>query len=240
MASSDPLIGQTGDMRGVLFDIGGVFLVPDRGRIVQALGDPMEGLSDTAFDRAHFEGMHALDVTNASGDEEQRVYLDGYLTSLGIPGADREATIDAIRPLWSEPSPDLWQRILSGSISGLHSLGDANLSLGMVSNSDGHAEEALVRNGICQVGPGPGVSVLTIVDSFVVGVAKPDPAIFDFALPALALDPLEVIYVGDSVKYDVRSAGAAGMTPLHMDPFDLCREADHLHVAGVGDVLHHV
>ena len=137
-------------MRGLLFDIGGVFLVPDRGRIVQALGDPMEGLSDTAFDRAHFEGMHALDVTNASGDEEQRVYLDGYLTSLGIPGADREATIDAIRPLWSEPSPDLWQRILSGSISGLRSLGDANLSLGMVSNSDGHAEEALVRNGIAR------------------------------------------------------------------------------------------
>ena len=84
------------------------------------------------------------------------------------------------------------------------------------------------------------MSVVTIVDSFVVGVAKPDPAIFDFALPALALDPLEVIYVGDSVKYDLRSAEAAGMTPLHMDPFDLCREADHLHVAGVEDVLHHV
>jgi hypothetical protein len=156
-------------MRGVLFDVGGVFLVPDRSRIVQALGDPMERLSYAAFDRAHYEGMHVLDLTDASGDEEQRVYLNGYLTSLGLPGADLEAAIDALSPLWSEPSPELWQWILSGSISGLRSLGDANLSLGMVSNSDGHAEEALVRNEICQVGPGPGVSVLRSSTPFSLG-----------------------------------------------------------------------
>jgi phosphoglycolate phosphatase-like HAD superfamily hydrolase len=72
-----------------------------------------------------------------------------------------------------------------------------------------------------KLGPGQGVPVLAIVDSGVVGVAKPDPTIFDFALPALGKDPSEVIYVGDSVKYDVRSAEAAGVTPLHLDPFGL-------------------
>jgi putative hydrolase of the HAD superfamily len=84
------------------------------------------------------------------------------------------------------------------------------------------------------------VPVQTIIDSGVVGVAKPDPAIFDFALPSLDLDPSEVIYVGDSVKYDIRSAEAAGMTPLHIDPFGLCEERDHSHVADVGEVLHYV
>ena len=73
--------------------------------------------------------------------------------------------------------------------------------MGIVSNSDGHVEQEMVRNEICQVGPGPGVPVQAIIDSGVVGVAKPDPAIFDFALPSLELDPSEVIYVGDSVKY---------------------------------------
>jgi putative hydrolase of the HAD superfamily len=235
-----PLSGQTGGMRGVLLDVGGVFLVPSRARIVQALGRLIGGLSDAAFDRAHFGGMRALDVANASGNEERRVYLHGYLSSLGIPESEMETAIDTLEPLWREPSTDLWRRILRGSISGLRGLDNADLRLGMVSNSDGHVEEELVRSKICQVGPGPGVSVLTIVDSYVVGVAKPDPTIFDFALPALGLDPSDVIYVGDSVKYDIRSAEAAGMTPLHFDPFGLCQEVDHLHVAGVEDVLRHV
>ena len=77
-------------------------------------------------------------------------------------------------------------------------------------------------------------------DSQVVGVAKPDPAIFDFAVPVLGKAPSDVIYVGDSVKYDVRSAEAAGMTPLHFDPFGLCQAIDHAHVASVGEALQHV
>jgi FMN phosphatase YigB (HAD superfamily) len=38
------------------------------------------------------------------------------------------------------------------------------------------------------------------VDSALVGIAKPAPAIFASALEALALDPEEVAYVGDSVR----------------------------------------
>ncbi len=125
-------------------------------------------------------------------------------------------------------------------VAGLRTLYQAGLRLGVVSNSDGHVEGELARNNICQVGPGSGVPVLTVIDSAVVGVAKPDPAIFDFALPALGLEPSDVIYVGDSVKYDIRSAQAAGMTPLHFDPFNLCEQTDHLHVAQIGAVLHHV
>jgi putative hydrolase of the HAD superfamily len=183
--------------------------------------------------------MHALDVANVSANEDWRIYLNGYVSSLGIPDAQLDGTIDRLDSLWRSPSADLWQRVLSGSIAGLRTLDDAGLKLGIVSNSDGHVEEELIRNEICQVGPGSGVRVLTIVDSGVVGVAKPDPTIFDFAIPVLGLDPSEVVYVGDSVKYDVRSAEAAGMTPLHFDPFGLCDEVDHAHVGRVEDVLEH-
>ena len=227
-------------MQGVLLDVGGVFLVPSKDRLFEALGEPIARSSDAECDRAHFEGMHALDVASAPGNEDRRTYLDGYLSSIGIPEDRREAAIDRLVPVWQGPSLDLWRRILSGSIAGLRTLYRADLRLGIVSNSDGHVEEELVRNEICQVGPGRGVPVRSIVDSGVVGVAKPDPAIFDFALPSLDLDPSEVIYVGDSVKYDVRSAEAAGMTPLHIDPFGLCEEMDHFHIAGVGEVLNYV
>ncbi len=226
-------------MQGVLLDVGGVFLVPSRDRVVDALGELIGTPSDAECDRAHFEGMHALDVANVPGDGDRRIYLVGYLSSIGIPADRLEAAIDRLIPLWTGPSLDLWRRVLGGSIVGLRQLCDAELRLGVVSNSDGHVGEELVRNKICQVGPGPGVPVRTIIDSGVVGVAKPDPTIFDFALPSLGLDPSDVIYVGDSVKYDVRSAEAAGMTPLHFDPFNLCEETDHLHIAHVGDVIHY-
>jgi putative hydrolase of the HAD superfamily len=227
-------------MHGVLLDVGGVFLVPSRDRVVEALGELIGTLSDAQCDRAHFEGIHALDVANVPGDGDMGFYLNGYLLSLGIPEDRLEEAIDKLVPVWRGPSLDLWRRILNGSIAGLRRLHHADLRLGIVSNSDGHVEEELVRDEICQLGPGQGVPVQTIVDSGVVGVAKPDPTIFDSALPSLRLDPSDVIYVGDSVKYDIRSAEAAGTTPLHFDPLSLCEETNHLRIAQVGDVLHHV
>jgi putative hydrolase of the HAD superfamily len=227
-------------MRGVLLDVGGVFLVPSRDRLVEALGELIGGVSDDQCDRAHFEGIRALDVVDVPSEEDRRIYLSAYLSSMDIPDDQLEDAIDKLVPVWTGPSLDLWRRVLSGSIGGLWDLHHANLKLGIVSNSDGHVEEELVRNEICQVGPGPGVPVQAIIDSGVVGVAKPDPTIFDFALPSLEVDPSEVIYVGDSVKYDVRSAEAAGMTPLHFDPFELCRDVDHEHVAHVADVLNSI
>jgi putative hydrolase of the HAD superfamily len=231
---------QTGGVDGVLLDVGGVFLVPSRDRLVKALGQLIGGVSDAQCDRAHFEGIHALDVADVPGNEDWHIYLSAYLSSMAIPQDRLEDAVDALIPLWRGPSPDLWRRVLSGSIGGLWSLHGANLRLGIVSNSDGHVEEEMGRNEICQVGPGPGVPVQVIIDSGVVGVAKPDPTIFDFALPPLGLDPSEVIYVGDSVKYDIHAAEAAGLTPLHLDPFRLCEDRDHGHVAHLGEVLNNV
>jgi putative hydrolase of the HAD superfamily len=227
-------------MRGVLLDVGGVFLVPSRDRLVEALGELIGGVSDVQCDRAHFEGIRALDVIDGSSNEDRRIYLSAYLSSMDISDDQLEDAIDKLIPVWSGPSLDLWRRVLRGSIGGLWDLHHANLKLGIVSNSDGHVEEEMSLNEICQVGPGAGVPVQAIIDSGVVGVAKPDPAIFDFALPSLEVDPSEVIYVGDSVKYDVRSAEAAGMTPLHIDPFGLCGDMDHRHVAGVSEVLNNI
>ena len=224
-------------MQGVLLDVGGVFLVPSRDRLAQELGGLVGGLADTQFDRAHFHGIHALDAASVPGNEDWRIYLRAYLSSLGLARDQLEPAIDVLAPLWRGPSVDLWRRILSESVAGLRTLHDADLGLGIVSNSDGRVEEELIRGDICQVGPGQGVPVLTVIDSGVVGVAKPDPAIFGFALPTLGLDPADVLYVGDSVKYDVRAAEAAGMTPVHFDPFGLCSDTDHRHIARVGDAL---
>ena len=45
------------------------------------------------------------------------------------------------------------------------------------------------------------------------------------------------MYVGDTVRYDVRGARAAGLEPVHFDPYGLCPErGNHAHVARLADI----
>jgi putative hydrolase of the HAD superfamily len=77
-----------------------------------------------------------------------------------------------------------------------------------------------------------------VVDSAVVGVAKPDPAIFGIALDALGVPASRtVLYVGDSLRYDVAGAVAAGLQPVHLDPYGLCPlPSGHPHVRSLAEL----
>ena len=74
-----------------------------------------------------------------------------------------------------------------------------------------------------------------IIDSEVVGVAKPDPAIFDHALPYFEeFERDRIAYVGDSVTMDVASSAAAGLHPILIDPYDDHLGADFERIVSVG------
>ena len=100
--------------------------------------------------------------------------------------------------------------------------------MGVVSNASGQIAEVLSRSGVCQAGDGTAVAVRVVVDSHVVGVAKPDPrssttrcAYFE------GIERREVAYVGDSVTMDVGvRARAAGLHPILLDPYDDHPDAD--------------
>ena len=80
-----------------------------------------------------------------------------------------------------------------------------------------------------------------VIDSAVVGVAKPDPRIFTLALDALGLPDADrgtVVHVGDSLRYDVTGALAAGVRPLHLDPYGFCPAPDgHEHLRRLSDLI---
>ena len=59
-----------------------------------------------------------------------------------------------------------------------------------------------------------------IIDSAVVGIAKPDPRVFALAARALRLQAREVVYVGDIPDVDVVGAQRAGMAGVLIDPYD--------------------
>ena len=67
----------------------------------------------------------------------------------------------------------------------------------------------------------------SVVASEIVGVEKPDPAIFRLALAELSLPPEQmVLYVGNEYRADVMGARAAGLTPVLIDRYALYPHAD--------------
>jgi FMN phosphatase YigB (HAD superfamily) len=137
---------------------------------------------------------------------------------VGVPEHNHEA---ATYVLSRTRHAHLWRAPLAGSAEALRGLNAAGVPVGVVSNASGQIEEILERSGICQVGDGVHASVRCIIDSHVVGVTKPDPRIFDFALPFFdGIDRSRIAYVGDSVVMDVGGATAAGLIPILVDPYD--------------------
>ncbi len=77
-----------------------------------------------------------------------------------------------------------------------------------------------------------------VIDSHVVGVAKPDPRIFDFALPYFSeFERDRIVYVGDSVTMDIVSARGAGLHPVLIDPYDDHPDADFERIRSVEDIV---
>jgi len=219
----------------VILDVGGVLLVPDEAIVGQALRGFGLALDDALLSAAHYLAVHYVDdKTRALSD---RPYEIGYLSALGFAGDELAAGLGAFDELWKLPAIDLWSQQVPGGVELLAQLSSQDAPVAIVSNSDGTVEESLRRQGLCQVGVGPSPTVASIIDSALVGVAKPDPRIFTPALAALRLEPNQCVYVGDSERFDVRGAEAAGIRSLHYDPLCLCRNSmAHSHLSLLSDL----
>jgi putative hydrolase of the HAD superfamily len=228
----------SGDVTAILLDAGGVLLFPQP----EAMLAPLRaaGLSpDLAMhERAHYRAMAVLDVPGSPAPDRETwwsSYLSDYITECGVAP-------DLVRDIAAEMAgiPGLgWTHVGSDVHTALLGLAGLGVPLGIVSNSDGTVEAELRRLGVCQAGDGEGVPVGVVIDSAVVGVAKPDPEIFRIALDALGVAPGgTVLHVGDSLRYDVTGAIAAGLRPVHLDPYGYCpAPSGHEHVTSIGDVL---
>ena len=219
----------------VLFDAGGVLLLPDAEYVRSALRPSGQLLDVPTVDRAHYAAMAAVDdalarmelasggLTSAVWERGlQRVYRDAKLRALGLPDHDPAVEEEVFRASWSRVAP--------GAIDTLCAVAEQQLPIAIVSNANGSIEADLKALSICQVGEGAGTCVIAIIDSTVVGVAKPDPAIFRFALAAAGVSPERALFVGDSVAIDVAGARAAGIDAVHFDPYHFCGGNGHVDI----------
>lgn len=222
------------EIDAVLFDAGGIFVIPDPTVLAPLLAYFGATTDIGAYHRAHYRAMAAKSAAG-SPESDWSEYNRAYVASVGVPAEEHE---DAATILGQTRNAWLWRWPLADSVEALRRLHERRIPIGVVSNASGQIEAILSRSRVCQVGDGHGVPVRVIIDSHLVGVAKPDPRIFDFGLAGLGeVDRNRVAYVGDSVTMDVGGARAAGLFPVLLDPHDDHPGADFHRVRSLLDLV---
>jgi FMN phosphatase YigB (HAD superfamily) len=231
----------------VVFDIGGVFLIrhPDPVRNGMGRGGFTMPLDEgTLYHDAHYHAVRAL--TNVIGDGNINEYSrefwinfeHAYLGFLGV-GHDEieQATEVMFTEVFKKEAHPIWRMFLQNNIDAFKRLGASGMPIAIVTNNDGTAEAQMRDFGICQIGDGPLTSVAAIVDSGILKIAKPEPAIFTPVLEALGTDAARTLYVGDTVHADVVGATRAGMPVVQLDPLGLHHDLPHTKAVGVAEVV---
>src|SRR5450432_4495554 len=147
-----------------------------------------------------------------------------------VPLARVDDALAGLSEFFRSPVAGVWNVVPEGVVEHLRDLAATGVAIGVVSNADGSVAATLRRCGI---------PFDVVIDSTVVGFVKPEPEIFALALERLDVAARDAVHVGDMVSADVHGAHAAGVRPLHLDPFGDCSypSGHHEHVRSVGDVV---
>ncbi len=211
----------------VIFDAGGVLLLPDAEAGMAAIAEFHDGSVPADWRRAHYAALVAL---------EQMEPID-WLAHRRVVAAEigvRTEHLDAAAPLIDDVMTSPWVPV-DGAADALRALSAAGYKLAVVSNAWGTMAEWLEHHKVCSVTDDELPRVGAVIDSHVVGIEKPDPRIFHFALDALDVAPERSLYVGDTVRFDVKGALAAGLHPVHVDPYHFC-DGEHSHIASLAEL----
>ncbi len=202
------------DIETVFFDAGGVLVHPNWMRVGKVLTSHNIAFAVTDLSRAELLCNRELDDRHLIGstNDEQRWYrffsrtfeLAGLqITPETLPHILAELQAQhAIHNLWDSVAPD--------ALDALTALNRAGRRCVVVSNANGTVADLLTRVGLRH-------QFFEVIDSGVVGVEKPSPAIFYLALQLANASKETTVHVGDFYHIDIVGAAAAGLQAVLLD-----------------------
>ncbi|ACZ40904.1 HAD-IA family hydrolase [Sphaerobacter thermophilus] len=146
-------------------------------------------------------------VSAAAGDERRRTFVTNVLRNAGVPDADLERSVAAVRDAYDTPR---MYHVYDDAMPTIRGLWDRGLKLGVIANARPTISRVLLALGF-------GEYIGFWVISEVVGVEKPHPAIFERALALGGSEPSRALHVGDDYERDFLGARAAGMEAVLLD-----------------------
>lgn len=219
------------DLKAVLFDAGNTLIWLDHPYVVELLREhgvetSVEGLMEAEY------GAKLLfdELARSTADERTRggMFFAAIFRGVGV----EESAFPALsqRLFARHAEKNLWGSVRARTAETLDELRRRGYRLGVISNADGRAEQALDA-----VGLRPHFEL--VIDSGLVGIDKPDPRIFHLAAERMGVQPHEAVYVGDIYEIDVQGARAAGMQAILIDPLWKWDDRDCTRIRGLHDLL---
>jgi putative hydrolase of the HAD superfamily len=199
----------------VLFDAGDTLLAPApsfQGRFVAVAADHGLPLEEAAVDAAIADAVRAASWPSDWTDPatQRSFWVEFYRQVLaGLGHDDGMGLAEALFAAFSDPAG---YRLFDDVRPALEELAGRGVKLGVVSNFEPWLEDVLALQGVDHL-----FAVVAI--SGKLGVAKPDPAIFRWAVQEAGADPAATVHVGDQPVNDVEAARAVGLTPVLIDRF---------------------
>lgn len=208
--------------RAVLFDAGHTLLEFDSLRFTAILRERGHPVNQSAVTDAERRARARLDAEVAAQPTRERKgagrYLHYLLANLGITDEAERAAVAEWRRGFNVPIGMCHQADPQAAET-LTRLREAGLVTGVISNSNGSVRTALERAGLLAL-------LDFVIDSTVVGIAKPDPRVFQLGLAEAKVDASEAVYVGDSYHVDVLGSRGVGMSAVLFDPGRVCGARD--------------
>jgi HAD superfamily hydrolase (TIGR01662 family) len=210
--------------RAVLFDAGGTLTHPDWERIARLAERETGRAFDTAeMRRRLYESLRVIDGRLSEETIRAHTHRPGWVfrDMFGALGVDEESCARlAVQVVATHDEKHLWCGLDPAAPRVLTELKKAGLKIAVISNTEDGRLEELLR--LVEIAAHFGL----LIDSHLVGLRKPDPAIFHYTLEQLGVAPHEAVYIGDSYGHDVLGAGQAGLQAILLDPLDLYLESD--------------
>ena len=220
-------------IKAIFFDAGGTLLHLDSVRIRDLLSDELNvEVSLERFPLAQsFAMARVAELVAAGAGSTEQLKREFYTTLLPETGVTRQKLSDAVDCVYKLACGEmLWRKTEQGTARALEELKKRGYILGVVSNSDGRIENAFEQAGLTSYFD-------FFIDSFHVGVEKPDPGIFLLATERAKVAPEQAAYVGDLYWVDVVGARSAGLLPILYDQFELIPQPGCLTIRSIGEML---
>ncbi|MDQ3820293.1 MAG: HAD-IA family hydrolase, partial [Acidobacteriota bacterium] len=191
------------DARAVLFDAGGTLVHPDWSRLARiAEAETGRTFAPEEMRRMFYEVLRGVDRNISEGNNPvARTERPGWIfhDMFCALGVDLESCERMSAPLLAEHERrHLWCEIDREAPAVIAELKGAGLRVGVISNT----EDGRVRESLEEIAD----QFDLLVDSFIVGLRKPDVRIFQYAIGQLRVAAHEAVYVGDSYGHDVLGA----------------------------------
>jgi putative hydrolase of the HAD superfamily len=214
----------------VLFDAGDTLLAPApsfQGRFVAVAAANGLPLEEAAVDAAIADAVRSASWPSDWTDPAtQRSFWVGFYRQVlavlghqddgmegsGEPQGGAPVNREVAEALFAAFSDPAGYRLFDDVRPALEELAGRGVKLGVVSNFEPWLEDVLALQGVDHL-------FAAVAISGKLGVAKPDPEIFRWAIREAGADPGATLHVGDQPANDVDAARAAGITPVLIDRF---------------------